>query len=361
MKKMIKNISAIFGLILISIIAISTIPFYITESNVGYSLGLLLSKVFGLERQYFMYLILQLVVIIFVVLLITKKTSKIISIMSFVIAFITINAIVFIHIGLSSKAGLGSWLLLLSFLLIGLNYFVVNNKEEDKMMNKKRKNENLDEVVNSNNKLKKISSLLFKNKQNVVMIICIIITVFSLTFAFSKNSNNTYMNNDNNSNENTNNITDGNDNKLKTVMLNESFTIDDVATITFDSITVVDEVKPPLTNSVYSYYEDKVGEKYIVLKGVYKNLLTTTFNSYDNFNGKLLLNNKYEYTSVQIDFVNNNSNDFYSEPTSLQTMTAYIWVSVPDDTINTNNSFSFYLDFIGGNKKNETIKIDFKK
>ncbi len=108
-------------------------------------------------------------------------------------------------------------------------------------------------------------------------------------------------------------------------MLNKQFTINDVVTITFNSVTVIDEVKPPNTNSAYFYYEDEVGEKYILLKGTYKNLLATTFDEYDDFNGKLLLNNKYEYTSVVIDFVNEDSDDFFTEPTSLQTMTVYIY------------------------------------
>lgn len=355
MKSINKNIIAIIGLIIIAFVTISTIPFFITKFNVGYSLALLLSEILDIRKYYFIYLILQLIIVMLILILVGKRFSKIISILSFIVSFILINIIVFIHIGLSAKSGIGIWLLLLGFLLIGLNYFIGNIKGDKKMLDKKKENSKPSMKLETNvNALKNV----FSNKQNIIIAVCITITCFSLIFAFSQNNSN--QNGNNNNNDNVNNITDEEKN-IKTVMLSEQFTINDVATITFNSVTVVDEIKPPKTNSVYSYYEDKVGEKYILLKGTYKNLLATTFDEYDNFNGKLLLNNKYEYTSVVIDFVNEDSDDFFTEPTSLQTMTAYIWVSVPDDTITSDNNFSFYLDFIGGNTANETIKLEFKK
>lgn len=143
-------------------------------------------------------------------------------------------------------------------------------------------------------------------------------------------------------------------------MLNEKIIIDDIAEITFTNVSNVEEILPPDTSSVYSYYQDNSGEKYIVLKGEFKNLLTNTFDEYDNFSGLLKLNDKYEYSGVVISFANTDDNDFYSTPSSLQTMTCYIWISVPDEVISdTSNIFDFYLDFINGSIT-KTVKFSFQ-
>ena len=219
------------------------------------------------------------------------------------------------------------------------------------------------------------------NKSGIVIGICIVIIVILVAMLLEKNDakninqgllqnnqgqlNQGELADDDNGivNQGSNNKKEENKKKYIVANLNELVEVPDFAEITFTSVSVMDEIKPPDTHSVYSYYQDKAGEKYIVLKGSFKNLLTTTFDDFSNFEGNLKLNDKYEYPSVNISFASETDDDFYSSPKSLQTMECYVWVSVPDDVVaDPNNTFDYYLDFKEnyGDDIKESVKFTFK-
>lgn len=161
--------------------------------------------------------------------------------------------------------------------------------------------------------------------------------------------------------KNNNNVKTNTKSDYINIELNKHYTIPDVAEIEFYEITVAEKILPPNTSSVYSYHEDIENENYIVLKGSYKNLSTTTFNYFNDFDGRLKLNDKYEYDNVYINFFTPNSSDFYDNPKPLQTMDCYIYISVPNEILNdSSNIYSFYLNFKPDSQTiNAKFKIDF--
>ena len=126
---------------------------------------------------------------------------------------------------------------------------------------------------------------------------------------------------------------------------NTSFTVPNIADINITSINAMEEVKPPKTNGVYSYQADQAGETYIVAKGSFKNLLSETFDDWNNFDGTLVYDDNYEY-SVYVKFATDGDNDFYTDPTPLQTLNVYFIASVPSDLINTDKTFTLKLKFV---------------
>lgn len=125
---------------------------------------------------------------------------------------------------------------------------------------------------------------------------------------------------------------------------NKAFTVPNIAEINITSVSATEEVKPPKTNSVYSYQADQAGETYILAKGTFKNLLADNFDDWDNFDGKIIYDNNYEY-NVYVKFATDSDNDFYTTPKPLQTLNVYFIASVPSDLIKTDKSFSLQLQF----------------
>lgn len=64
-----------------------------------------------------------------------------------------------------------------------------------------------------------------------------------------------------------------NDNYIS-AKLNEKIILEDIAEITFSDVGYTEEILPPNTSGSIYKYEDKAEEKYVLLKGTYKNLLT---------------------------------------------------------------------------------------
>lgn len=162
-------------------------------------------------------------------------------------------------------------------------------------------------------------------------------------------------NNSDNNGGNTGSI----DNNLSTEKIvywepNTTFAVPNIAEINITSITGTEEIKPPKTNSVYSYKKDQAGETYILAKGVFKNLLSDTFDDWDNFDGKLIYDDKYEY-SVYVSFATDSDNDFYTDPKPLQTLNAYFYASVPSELIETDKTFTLKLQFIDNNDVSSDI------
>lgn len=135
---------------------------------------------------------------------------------------------------------------------------------------------------------------------------------------------------------------------------NNTFTIPNIAEVNVTSITGIEEIKPPKTNSVYSYYKDKAGETYVLAKGTFKNLLADTFDDWDNFDGKLIYDGNYEY-NVNVSFATDSDNDFYTDPKPLQTLNVYFYASVPTEIIKTDKTFTLKLQFIDNNDVSSDI------
>lgn len=135
---------------------------------------------------------------------------------------------------------------------------------------------------------------------------------------------------------------------------NNTFTIPNIAEVNVTSITGIEEIKPPKTNSVYSYYKDKAGETYVLAKGTFKNLLADTFDDWDNFDGKLIYDGNYEY-NVNVSFATDSDNDFYTDPKPLQTLNVYFYASVPSEIIKTDKTFTLKLQFIDNNDVSSDI------
>ncbi len=135
---------------------------------------------------------------------------------------------------------------------------------------------------------------------------------------------------------------------------NKAFTVSNIAEINITSVSATEEVKPPKTNSVYSYQADKAGETYILAKGTFKNLLTDDFDDWDNFNGKIIYDNNYEY-DVYVKFATDSDNDFYTKPKPLQTLNVYFIASVPSDLIKTDKNFSLQLQFTDNSEVSSDI------
>lgn len=134
----------------------------------------------------------------------------------------------------------------------------------------------------------------------------------------------------------------------------KTFTVPNIADVTIASITGTEEIKPPKTNSVYSYYKDKAGETYVLAKGTFKNLLADTFDDWDNFDGKLIYDGNYEY-NVNVAFATDSDNDFYTDPKPLQTLNVYFYASVPSEIIKTDKTFTLKLQFIDNNDVSSDI------
>lgn len=185
-----------------------------------------------------------------------------------------------------------------------------------------------------------------KNKKmlGLLLIICVLFTVCGCNHKSDKSKTN---------------------NEKKTYIkaeLNKKIVLKDIAEITINGVSIEEEILPPDTSGSVYKYKNIENEKYIVLKGTFKNLMSGKFRDFNNFNGVLKVNNKYEYKSFIIVFANDDVNTFYNEPDSLETMNCYIWVSVPDEIINDNsNTFDFYLDFFDNmNKKSINFKFKLK-
>ena len=168
-----------------------------------------------------------------------------------------------------------------------------------------------------------------------VTLICSVFLLSGCSYSDLKGGNssdNPGVIDNNNSGNNNAGVVDNNEPTEKTISCepNKPFTVPNIAEINITSVSAMEEVKPPKTNGVYSYQANQEGETYIVAKGSFKNLLSETFDDWDNFNGKLIYDNNYEY-NVYVKFATNSDNDFYTDPKPLQSLNAYFIASVPSD------------------------------
>ena len=124
----------------------------------------------------------------------------------------------------------------------------------------------------------------------------------------------------------------------------KTFTVPNIAEINITSVVSTDVVNPPVTDGVYTYQKAGDGETFVLAQGTFKNLLSEDFYYLSNFDGTLIYDNDYKYT-ISIYFATDDDNDFYTDPTPLQSLNVYFMASVPKDLVNTNKNFTMNLQF----------------
>ena len=116
----------------------------------------------------------------------------------------------------------------------------------------------------------------------------------------------------------------------KTLELNETITVGNTMELTLESVEWVDEVLPSVTDDSYTYYKDKEGETYFVIRGTVKNLCGEVTNL-DNrlFLGEMLVNGTYK-SDLQADEENSEGTGFSGYIKPLQTANVVFFASVSD-------------------------------
>lgn len=124
-KKIVRNLFAIVGILILMFLLITTTPFFKIE-HTGYSVGLILFKMLDIPRIYIIVVGVQLLLITLGIVLFSKIGSKIISILSIIITIILVNLILFINLSSETQynISLGVWLMLSGFILVGINHFI---------------------------------------------------------------------------------------------------------------------------------------------------------------------------------------------------------------------------------------------
>ena len=117
--------------------------------------------------------------------------------------------------------------------------------------------------------------------------------------------------------------------KENNITTGETVVIDDVIEFTLDYCEVVEEVKPSTPDNVYSYYGDKEGEKYIVLRGTVTNLNSNSYDIGYIIKSEITINGQYTF-SGQVESEEGDGSGFNYSVLPLQTTKFVIFYSVSD-------------------------------
>ena len=166
-------------------------------------------------------------------------------------------------------------------------------------------------------------------------ILCLLISLMLMfTLAACGNKNNTGNNTDNggdvaNVQEETEEETTAAE--CTPVYLNQLISCDGIFDMTLTSVSWKDTVKPSNTSDYYSYYKDKKGEKYIVIKGTIKNTSGSTIDVQFGSESMFKFNDKYEYAATWT-AEGEEHDDFYGyQIKPLTTANVIFYASVPDE------------------------------
>ena len=151
--------------------------------------------------------------------------------------------------------------------------------------------------------------------------------------------------------------------------LNETVTIGDVMELTLEGSDWVDEIKPSNTENGYSYYEDKPGEKYFVIKGKVKNIAGEDLDMDYINQSKIIVNDKYK-ANVEIQAEDSNGTSFYGEIKPLQTLNIIAYASLSDEAydickevrcdIDIVNDSTHIKEFYSNNTPHDSFYIEFE-
>ena len=133
--------------------------------------------------------------------------------------------------------------------------------------------------------------------------------------------------------------------EAKKLNVNETVTIGDVMELTLEGSEWVDEIKPSNTEGAYSYYEDKPGEKYFVIKGKVKNLAGEDLDMDYINESKIIVNDKYK-ADVTIQAEESDGTSFYGSIKPLQTLNIVAYASLSDEAYNICKTIRCDLDIV---------------
>ncbi|MDO4856780.1 MAG: hypothetical protein Q4A17_02420 [Thermoguttaceae bacterium] len=119
--------------------------------------------------------------------------------------------------------------------------------------------------------------------------------------------------------------------KFTSISLGEKVSLEN-AEFQLDSVEWSDEVRPSNVSGTYSYMEDTADEKYIIIRGTFKNKASEAKNLPDNIKVQFIFNGKYKYWGHLNTEEENGTglNSLYSTK-PLKKETIVIYASVPDE------------------------------
>lgn len=156
----------------------------------------------------------------------------------------------------------------------------------------------------------------------------------------SKNQNNANETKENNSSKQE----DKEENKINSISLGETVTIDDLVEFTITEGNFEETILPSDTSRAYSYIDDEPNTIYYVLKGTIKNLSSNTISTEFCTENSFTFNDNYNYTGT-FEVEDNDGRGFGSSVTPLSSMPICIFVSVPYEIKDNFNKCEFKLGF----------------
>lgn len=121
--------------------------------------------------------------------------------------------------------------------------------------------------------------------------------------------------------------------EAENIHIGQTITIGDIMELTFESTEWNDEIKPSNTSGVYSYYEDKEGEKYFVIKGKVKNIAGEDLDLGNVSQSKIIVNDTYK-ADVTFKAEKNDGSSFFGDVKPLQTLNFIAFASLSDEAYN---------------------------
>lgn len=149
----------------------------------------------------------------------------------------------------------------------------------------------------------------------------------------------------------------------------QTITIGDVMELTIESSEWSDEIKPSNTSNFYTYYEDKEGEKYFVIKGKVKNVAGEDLDlDYVN-QSKIIVNDTYK-ADVRFEAEESDGTSFYADVKPLQTLNFIAYASLSDEAYNICekircdidivNDSAHMKEFFSNNTPHDSFYIEFE-
>lgn len=150
--------------------------------------------------------------------------------------------------------------------------------------------------------------------------------------------------NQDNANETKENNSSKQENKINSISLGETVTIDNLVEFTITEGNFEETILPSDTSRAYSYINDEPNTIYYVLKGTIKNLSSNTISTEFCTENSFTFNDNYNYTGT-FEVEDNDGRGFGSSVTPLSSMPICIFVSVPYEIKDNFNKCEFKLGF----------------
>lgn len=165
-----------------------------------------------------------------------------------------------------------------------------------------------------------------------------------IDFYKNYNTQKVSKNQDNANETKENNSSKQEENKINSISLGETVTIDDLVEFTITEGNFEETILPSDTSRAYSYIDDEPNTIYYVLKGTIKNLSSNTISTEFCTENSFTFNDNYNYTGT-FEVEDNDGRGFGSSVTPLSSMPICIFVSVPYEIKDNFNKCEFKLGF----------------